>query len=715
MRTWLAKLARRFSGNTRGQRGREPRRWRAPLSVPLVELLENRLAPTVSASISGSTITFTGHAADDSLLVNETGGGKLTYDLAYGLGGLSDHVVTTALVCNSSLNVIVHLPGSTSTLTLGNRWSFNEQLTYDSGISGNNNNILVGPTPVSSLPQSNSWVLTGYAAGQINFDKVLFANVGTVQGGGNDEDRLKGETVGGTFSVDISSGTPVDTYNDGSGNPAITFANMGTLVAGDDTSNRTNTFTLTGNNSDPRPVFNLVGGHGINVFQIDGTIDLSGVNIDGGACDDTGFGSATLDYSNADPTNLVTIQLQQEDTSEGHGYDGTQTDAGGLASFLAIDQLIGHASADGLIGLNDSSSTWAVNTESTYSTTDSSLTFSGFTFLQGGSLGNTFNIDGSTSDVITGGAASDTLNFGAYGAVSVTLTGSDIETFPTPSYGFSGTATGIASFANIDDIVGHAGSTLTGEVVANSTWALGSANSYSDGNATLAFSTFATVSDACTTLGTFTIGAGTDVTSASGNANANEFDVNGSNSSLTLHGGAGPDTLSYAGYGAAVVTLGASTSAGFSSSSASGLAAFSGIDTLTGHAGSTLHGAAATDSTWILGGTNSYSDGSHSLTFSAFATLSDASSTLGTFTIGGGTDVTSATGNATANEFDVNGTNSSLTLHGGAGPDTLSYAGYGAAVVTLGSSDGTGFSSSSASGLAAFSGIDTLAGHAGST
>ena len=43
-------------GNGRGQRGRKPRSWRAPLDLPVVELLESRLAPHQS-SISRRTAT----------------------------------------------------------------------------------------------------------------------------------------------------------------------------------------------------------------------------------------------------------------------------------------------------------------------------------------------------------------------------------------------------------------------------------------------------------------------------------------------------------------------------------------------------------------------------------------------------------------------------------------------------------------------------------
>ncbi|HKI37673.1 MAG TPA: calcium-binding protein, partial [Gemmataceae bacterium] len=437
-------------------------------------------------------------------------------------------------------------------------------------------------------------------------------------------------------------------------------------------------------------------------------------------------GPDTLSYAGYGSGVSVTLL-----SSTSAGFSSSS--ASGLAAFSGIDTLAGHAGST-LHGEVVANSTWILGGTNSYSDGSHSLTFSAFasvsdasstkgTFTIGGGTdvtsasgnanGNEFDVNGTNNSLtLHGGAGPDTLSYAGYGSgVSVTLSSSGTNGFS------STTASGLAAFSGIDTLAGRAGSTLNGEVVANSTWALGGTNSYSDGSHSLTFSAFASVSDASSTKGTFTIGGGTDVTSATGNANGNEFDVNGSNNSLTLHGGTGPDKLSYAGYGSGVsVTLSSSGTNGFSSTTATGLAAFTGIDTLAGHAGSTLTGEAVANSTWVLGGANSYSDGSHSLTFSAFATLSDASSTLGTFTIGAGTDVTSASGNATANEFDVNGGNGSLTLHGGAGPDTLSYASYASGVsVTLLSSTSAGFSSSTATGLAAFSGIDTLAGHAGST
>ena len=114
----------------------------------------------------------------------------------------------------------------------------------------------------------------------------------------------------------------------------------------------------------------------------------------------------------------------------------------------------------------------------------------------------------------------------------------------------------------------------------------------------------------------------------------------------TIDGGTGSDTLSYAAYksAVAVVLSGSSATTGFSSSNATGLTGFAGIDVLTG-------GQAATDtltgenkvSTWDIGTTQDYRDGTATLTFSAFEHLQGGSA-ADTFNItAGSTPVTRST------------------------------------------------------------------------
>ncbi len=717
MATWLAKLARRLGTTSQGRQGRKSRRrGRAPFGVPVMELLESRLAPTISVTPGSGTITFTGNADGDSLYLNETTGGKLIYSLT----GPSGSQVTTN-IATGSLTVNVNLPGSSSssvgTLTLGNRWSFDETLSY-TGNSGDLN-VLVGPTTVAQ----NTWRMTGYAAGTLD-TSATFSGVGTIQGDGND--ILKGEVGGATWNVDLRSGHSL-TYVDGGG--SVTFSGMVKLWGRDNGGNQLNTFNFYGDSDTEQPTLAVVGGGGSNTFNVYGTIDLSAVTLDGAGGNSGAVSTLNFDssYASSDLAPL-TIQLSGQNSSETipHGYDGTQTNSGGLAAFYAIDAIGGTGSgSDLLYGLTNAFGTWHVNTAGTYATTVNSntatLNFSGFGYLQGGDSGNHFYVDGATSDVVLGGLGTDTLDFSGYGSgVGVTLTDSDA------SYGMTGGVGGaLGSFSAINTLIGHSGSSLTGNgSVATGIWALGTTNTYNDGTATLTFSAFATVTDASTASATFNVSGVTDVTTANGNAVANTFNVTGNNTgTLTLNGGAGTDKLDYTGYSASALTviLNGSTH-GYASASATGLAGFSAIDTLVGAGNATdeLRGEAlgSGHSTWTLGTTNQYTDnaGNGTLTFSAFGVVTDRGTTADTFNVTGATAVKTANANGGGDTFNVDVANTGLTLNGGAGSDTLDYAAYNAAPIaaTLSQSTTNGYDGS-VSGLAHFTGMDVLTGTGSAT
>ena len=179
------------------------------------------------------------------------------------------------------------------------------------------------------------------------------------------------------------------------------------------------------------------------------------------------------------------------------------------------------------------------------------------------------------------------------------------------------------------------------------------------------------------------------------------------------------------------VTLAGSDATGFSSTSATGLTQFAGIDNLVGGTASDTLTGEDVASTWTLGSSpNSYNDGNATLAFSAFETV-DGGTAVDTFNVAGSSDVTTANGGDGADIFNVNanatinlngnggndtfnladGVTLTGTVDGGAGTDTLSYAAYSSPVaVTLAGSDATGFSSTSATGLSQFKGIDNLVG-----
>ncbi len=474
----------------------------------------------------------------------------------------------------------------------------------------------------------------------------------------------------------------------------------------------------------------------------------SGYALNGGAGSDTLSGVSNAVLSSSDATGI------------GGSADSAIT-------FSGIDVLTGSGALTG----ENVASTWALGGSNSYSDGTATLTFSGFATVNAGTAGDTFNIGGATDvTAANGGSGNDTFNIGGNAALNLTggagddafnftrdaavLTGTIDGGTGTDTLSYAGTtspvavtltgtgstglksnlASGLTSFKGIDVLVGGQGTTdsLTGLNVA-STWTLGSANTYSNGTATLSFSGFEAV-NAGTAGDTFNIGGATDVASANGGVGDDTFNVNG-DAALSVNGGAGSNVLSYLGYKAAAVAvaLTGSESTGLSSTSATGLTSFSGINVLVGGpgAGDSLTGENVA-STWSLGGSNSYSDGTASLAFSGFEAV-NAGTAGDTFNIGGASDVTSANGGSGNDTFNVNanaamnlngnggndtfnlgdGVVLSGTIDGGAGSDTLSYAEYTSAVsVALQSSDATGYASDSATGVSGFKGIDVIVGGA---
>jgi acrosin len=595
---------------------------------------------------------------------------------------------------------------------------------------------------------------TGLANGFTGID-VLTAGTG--------QNTLTGENVASTWTL----GSTAQTYNDG-GSTSLTFSGFQTLDGG----SAADTFAI---NAATGPVTQINGGAGNDVFNVNApaTVNLSGgdgndtFNLNsGGVLNGTitgGSGSDTLNYAGA-----VAV------TVTGSGADGYAGNDGGAVTggWSGIDAVFAGAGSS-LTGDN-TASTWTLGGGSqNYNDGSGPLAFSGFATVNAGSGGDIFDVNGATdvttanggagddtfnvnasaalnlnggagndtfnmaggavlSGIIDGGTGSDTLSYAAYTTpVAVTLTG-------TGSTGLKSiSAPGVTAFKGIDVLVGGQGTTdsLTGQNVA-STWNLGGTNTYSNGTATLTFSAFETV-NAGTAGDTFNIGGATDVTAANGGTGNDAFNVSGSAPGLSIAGNGGSDALSYAGYksGAVSVALTGSDSTGLSSTSATGLAAFKGISGLVGGPGSgdSLTGENVA-STWALGGTNTYSDGTATLTFSAFETV-NAGTAGDTFNIGGGSDVTAANGGAGDDAFNVNasatmnlsggagkdafnlgdGVALTGTITGGTGTDTLSYAAYtGDVTVVVAGSDATGYSSGAGTtGVTGFQGIDVIVGGQG--
>jgi len=57
---------------------------RVEAAPPRVEVLENRVMPSVTASIVASKVVFTGDGGSDDLLIRVNGGGGLDYSVDHG-------------------------------------------------------------------------------------------------------------------------------------------------------------------------------------------------------------------------------------------------------------------------------------------------------------------------------------------------------------------------------------------------------------------------------------------------------------------------------------------------------------------------------------------------------------------------------------------------------------------------------------------------------
>jgi hypothetical protein len=183
----------------------------------------------------------------------------------------------------------------------------------------------------------------------------------------------------------------------------------------------------------------LVGGDGDDTFTFIDEAEVTGT-IDGQA------GYNTLDY--ADYTTAVSVDLEN-------------LTATGTAGFTDIDNFIGGEASDSITGpAIDTVFTLTGANAGTIATVSDEFDFAGFENLTGGAGDDTFALPtgGSISGDIDGGAGWNMLDYsGRATAISVNLQ--------------TGTATGLDSFANIEELTGSSSAEdqLTGQDAAN-TW-----------------------------------------------------------------------------------------------------------------------------------------------------------------------------------------------------------------------------------------------------
>jgi acrosin len=530
-----------------------------------------------------------------------------------------------------------------------------------------------------------------------------FAGVDSITGSAG-ADSLTGEDLASTWNLD---GSP--TYADGTA--VLPFSGFEVLQGG----SAIDTFAISAATG-----ATLRGGAALDAFHMTSNAATI-LGLDGQA--DAG----TLSYAGA--TDAIAIVLQGSNAS---GYAGTATRVG-EGNFAGIGAFTGGSgTADSITGVN-AASAWAVSGAPTYTDhTGPVATLAAIEDFQGGSKADTFAISAATAinlagnagadsftvadeivhgGTLAGGADSDTLDLSAQAASSiVALSGS------TAANGFAGSATGTSGFGGIDAItasIAGVNSVLTG-VNAASTWELDADPRYGDGTALLAMTGFDTYQgNAAADAFTVSVAATANLLGGDG---ADGFVLSNDLAAVTgtLDGQAGSDTLSYAGQtsGAALV-LQAAGADGYSGTATDLSAGFANIDVLTGSgaASDSLRGLDVA-SAWGLDGSPTYTDDAlHVLGFTAIETLTGGES-VDTFTVSAATSAALVGGEGNDRFLlTVDGTQLTGSIAGGAGADTLSYAGRTAAVdfALTGAADGW---SGTTTGIATggFSQVETIVG-----
>jgi hypothetical protein len=222
---------------------------------------------------------------------------------------------------------------------------------------------------------------------------------------------------------------------------------------------------------------------------------------------------------------------------------------------------------------------------------------------------------GSVLGTINGAAGNDSLDYSAYSnVVTTTLLGSDAE-------GFDGTSTATAGFDGIDSLIGTGNNDTLITRNVNSTFNIGTSNTYNDGTASVTFASYETVN--------------------AGTADDNVVFADGATFNGTINGNAGTDTLDASAYTTPVsidLTTNSATFNGVTTTVTGfeNITGGSGADTLTGDAGDNIIiGGDGNDIINSGGGTDTLDGGLGDETYAFTDGWGDATivDTLGTNTI----------------------------------------------------------------------------------
>ena len=594
----------------------------------------------------GANTTLTGQAAVDSTwnldgtptYENTTPPGLLNFTgfrNLQGGGNVDTFNVTAASTFNllggagaDDVNIAAALTGTVSTEAGDDTIDFSLAGTVSGNIDGGTSASLTlfGLAAPANVVVTGNGTIDGFQgtiAGVI-LGASTFNNITTLVGHAG-ADSLTGANLANTWSLGVTQTLSTSTRT-------MQFVGFDTLQGG----SNSDTFNVT---AFPAFVFQLNGGAGADLFDIDIAIPLTAIN-----------GQSGSDTLQGDVVNIVTLT-----GSDADGFDGTEADINaGVASFDGIDVLT--ATGAGTLTGQNANATWRLDGTPTYEVGAFVLAINGFLNLNGGTASDTYLVTALSTFNLDGGAGTDLFDIDA--ALTGTLDGdTGIDTLQgnlidnvtitlLNASGADGTETAISgNFTDVDSIIGNGG-TLTGQAAVVSTWTInGNNSSYADADGTVAIQGFANyqgggVQDTFNITGATTAnllgGDGTDL-----------FDV-GATLTGSINGQAGADTVQGSQINDVFLTF--ADANGFDMTETSVTTGISDIETLTGNgaAGSSLTGIFTTSS-WDLDGSPTYTALGQTLNFTNFADLR---------------------GNASFDTFNVT-VNSNFNLFGGASADVF--------------------------------------------
>jgi Ca2+-binding RTX toxin-like protein len=429
-------------------------RWGAPeqtVESPLPGLFENVIGTLFDDTIRGSDDdnVLMGNDGDDRLLglggndILIGGKGNDSYEFGDDFGnnvvwefageGTDDVLDFSAVTIDLTVTI-----GSQVLVTDGANEVLHPGLHIERLIGGAGNDTLI------SGDGTNLWIISGINTGSLN--GVEFTGIENLQGGIGDDTFLF--LPGGQLTGGIDSGAGDDTFDfrqGGTVSGVIAGGADNDTILGDDADR---TWTVTGINAGTATgigtfvdVENLTGGAGIDQFTLAGGT-LAGT-VDGGAGDDTLTGDNV--------PNVFTLLADDEGTATGVG------------AFLRIENLTGNAQSD-RFELNLGSLTGTVDgqagsdtlvaadvpTEFVVTSTDAGIatrlgSFLSIENLTGNQRDDRFVLDGATlTGIVDGGLGDDT------------FVGDNVPNLFSVTGTNSGSATGIASFVDVENLTGNA-------------------------------------------------------------------------------------------------------------------------------------------------------------------------------------------------------------------------------------------------------------------